>query len=92
MNTFIKTLFADSYELFLHETLDAFWSECTNFNNNIDTFDSNEFIYISKDIHDGNSNTWHQKYSLPCTKVFGFFIFMNKFKIYWDRIFRVFMG
>ena len=26
----------------------------------------------SKDISDGNSHLWHQKYSLPFTKVFGF--------------------
>ena len=61
MNTFIKTLFADSYELFLHETLDTFWSECTNFNNNIDTFDSNKFIWNIKYIRDGNIHMRHQK-------------------------------
>ena len=24
------------------------------------------------DIRDGDSNSWHHKYSLPCTKVIGF--------------------
>ena len=35
-------------------------------------FDSNEFIWNSKDIRDGNSHIWHQKYSLPPTIVLGF--------------------
>ena len=26
----------------------------------------------SKNIKDGNSHLWNQKYSLPCTKVLGF--------------------
>ena len=29
-------------------------------------------IWKSKDLKDGNSHLWHQKYSLPCTKVLGF--------------------
>ena len=27
-----------------------------------------------KDIRDGNSHWWHQKYSLPCTKAIGFVV------------------
>ena len=61
VNIAINTLFDDSSEKELHETLDAFWSEYTNFNHNIDHFDSNKFIWSSKDIHDGNSHIWHQK-------------------------------
>ena len=34
----------------------------------------NEFIRNSKDISDGNSHLWHQKQSLPCTKVIGFVV------------------
>ena len=30
------------------------------------------FIWNSKDVTDGNSHIWHQKYSLPSTKVLGF--------------------
>ena len=32
----------------------------------------NIFIWNSKDITDGNSHLWHQKYSLPSTKFLGF--------------------
>ena len=72
MNTVIKILFAGSTEKDLHETLDTFWRKYKNFNNKNDHFDSDEFIWNSKDISDGNSNIWHQKYSLPSTKVLGF--------------------
>ena len=37
-----------------------------------DPFDSNDFIWTSKDMTDGNSRLWHQKYSLPSTKVLVF--------------------
>ena len=41
VNTVIKSLFSGSTEKELHETLDTFWSEHTNFNHNNDRFDSN---------------------------------------------------
>ena len=72
VNNVIKTLFAGSTEKELHGDLDTFWIENTNFNQKKDPFDSNEFIWNSKDISDGNSHIWHQKYSLPSTKVLGF--------------------
>ena len=72
MNNVIKTLFAGSTEKGLHRNLDTLWDKYTLFNNKNDPFDSNEFIWNSKDITDGNSNLWHQKYSLPSTKVIGF--------------------
>ena len=53
-------------------TQDIFWNQYTDFDNNIGSFDAEEFIWKSKDIKDGNSNLWHQKYSLHCTKVLGF--------------------
>ena len=56
----------------LHVTRDMFWCEYTNFNHKNDPFDSNEFIWNSKYISDGNSHIWYQKYSLPSTKVLGF--------------------
>ena len=40
VNTFINTLFSNLYDDELNETIDTFWSEYTNFNNNIDPFDS----------------------------------------------------
>ena len=53
-------------------TQDIFWTEYTEFDNKIGSFDTDEFIWKIKDIRDGNSHLWHQKYSLPCTKVIGF--------------------
>ena len=40
-NNVIKTLFVGSTEKYLHEILDAFWSEYTNFNHKNYPFDSN---------------------------------------------------
>ena len=56
----------------MNVTLDIFWTEYTEFDNKIGSFDEYEFIWKSKDISDGNSHFWHQKYSLPFTKVLGF--------------------
>ena len=56
VNNVIKTLFAGSTEKELHGTLDTFWSKYTLFNHMNYTFDSNEFIWNSKDITDGNSH------------------------------------
>ena len=50
-------------------TQEIFWTEYTEFDKNIGSFDDDEFIWKSKDIKYGNSNFWHQRYSLPCTKV-----------------------
>ena len=69
VNNFIKTLFYGSSEKDLHGNLDTFWSEYKKFHHKNNHFDSNEFIWSSKDIRDGNSHLCHQKYSLPCTKV-----------------------
>ena len=56
----------------MNVTLDMFWTEYTDFDNKIGSFDADGFIWKSKDISDGNSHLWHQKYSLPFTKVLGF--------------------
>ena len=68
----IKRLFSGSSEEEMNVTLDMFWTEYTDFDNNIGSFEADEFIWKSKDISDGNSNLWHQKYSLPFTKVLSF--------------------
>ena len=81
VNNVIKSLFSGSTEKELHESLDMFWSEYTNFNQNNDPFDGNEFIWNSKDISDVNSHLWHQKYSLPSTKVLGFVAWRVTLKI-----------
>ena len=49
-----------------------FWTEYTDFDKKIGSFDADEFTRKSKDIKYGNSNLWHQKYSFPCNKVLGF--------------------
>ena len=72
VNTVINSLFIGSTEKELYETLDTFWSKYTNFNHKNDPFDSNEFIWNSKDISDVNSHIWHHKYSLPSNRVLGF--------------------
>ena len=53
-------------------TQDIFCTEYTDFDDNNGSFDGGEFIWKSKDIRDGKSHLWHQKYSLTCTKVLGF--------------------
>ena len=37
-------------------TRDIFWTEYTNFDNKIGSFDADEFMWKSKHIIDGNSN------------------------------------
>ena len=54
-------------------TQDILWTEYTDFDYKIGSFDADEFILKIKDTKDGNSNFWYQKYSLPCTNVLGFF-------------------
>ena len=49
VNNAIKILYDGSSEKGLNETLDTFWSEYTKFNHNNDPYDSNEFIWSSKD-------------------------------------------
>ena len=61
MDTVIKNFFDRSFEEYFNKTLDTFWSECTQLNHKNDPFFSNEFISISKDIHDGNIHLCHQK-------------------------------
>ena len=56
-----KPFFSGSTEKELHGALDTFWSEYTLFNKNNDPFGSNEFIWNSKYISDGNSHLWNQK-------------------------------
>ena len=67
----MKTLF---HGLSLEEisvTQDIFCTDYNDFYNKNGKFDGNEFIWKSEDIRDGNNHLWHQKHSLPCTKVLG---------------------
>ena len=72
VNNVIKKLFSGSSEDEMSVTQDIFFTGYTDFDNKIGSFDADEFIWKSKDIKDGNIHLWHQKYSLPCTKVLGF--------------------
>ena len=63
-------------------TLDTFWIDYTDLNNNNCPFDGDNFIWISKNIHDGNCHLWYQKYSIPCTEVLGFLACIVTLK-YW---------
>ena len=56
----------------MNVTPDVFWTEYTAFDNKVGSYDYDESIWKSKDISDGNSHLWNQKYSLPFTKVLGF--------------------
>ena len=53
---FIKTLFHGRSEDKMSVTQDIFWTEYTDFDNNIGSFDADEFIWKNKDIKYGNSN------------------------------------
>ena len=74
VNNVIKTLFHGVPEDKIAVTQDIFWTEYTEFDNNIGSFDTDEFIWKSKDIRNGNSHLWHQKCSLPCTKILVFLV------------------
>ena len=56
VNSIIKTLFSGSSEDEMSVTQDIFWTEYTDFDNNIGSFDGDEFIWERKDIKDGNSH------------------------------------
>ena len=58
-----------------------FWTDYTDFYNNNGSFYGDEFILKSKDIINGNSHLWHQKYLLPCHKVLGFVAYQVKSKV-----------
>ena len=64
VNNLIKTLFHGLSEDEMDFTLDLFWTDYTDFDKNNGSFDGNAFIWKSKDIRDGNSHLWNQKYSL----------------------------
>ena len=53
-------------------TIDLFWTEYTASDNQNGPFGADEFIWKSKEICDGNSYLWHQKYSIPCTNILAF--------------------
>ena len=74
VNNSIKTIFHGVSEYEMDVTQVTFWTDYTEFDNKIGSFDGDEFIWKRKDIRDGNGHWWHQKYSLPCNKVLGFVV------------------
>ena len=56
VNSVIKTLFYGASEEEMAVTLNLFWTEYTEFDNKIGSFDANEFIWEKKDIRYGNSH------------------------------------
>ena len=66
----------------MNVNLDMFWTEYTDFDNKVGSYDADEFIWKRNDIIDGNSHLWHQKYSLPFTKVLGFFLHVESYQRY----------
>ena len=48
----IKRLFSGSSEDDMNVTLDMFWTEYTDFDNKIGSFDADEFIWKTKDMSD----------------------------------------
>ena len=72
VNNVIKKLFSGASEEEMNVTLDLFRTEYTAFDNKVGSYDADEFTCKIKDISDGNSHLWHQKYSLSFTKVLGF--------------------
>ena len=71
-NNVIKTLFSGASEDEMSLTQDIFWTDYTDFDNKISSFDADAFIWKSKDVKDGHSHFWHQKHSLPCNKFISF--------------------
>ena len=55
----------------MDDILDLFWSEFEDFRNQRGDF-SNLSLFRSKSAKAGKSHMWHEKYSLPYTKVLGF--------------------
>ena len=56
----IKTLFSGSSEEEMNVTIDMFWTEYTDFDNKIGSYDADEFIWKSKDIIDATNDCCHQ--------------------------------
>ena len=50
VNNVIKTLFSGAFEDETSVTQDIFWTEYTDFDNTIVSFDADEFIWKNKDI------------------------------------------
>ena len=81
VNVFIKASSHGIYNDEINDNIDTFWSEYTDFNDKNGPFAGDDLIWISKDILKVNSNIWHQKYYLPCTKVIIFVACNVRYKL-----------
>ena len=81
VNNLIKMLFHGLSDDEIYFTLELFCTDYTDLDKKNGLLDGDEFICTSKDIRYGNSHLWHQKYSLPCTKVLGFLAYRVTSKV-----------
>ena len=68
-NNVIKTFLDGISDDDINYTLDKFWNDSIGFHLKNCPFYGDDFIWRRKYIQDRNSHLWHQKYSLPFTKV-----------------------
>ena len=60
VNNVIETLFHGLYVYEIAVTQDLFWTEYTEFDNKVGSFDGDEFIWKINNIRDGKSHLWHK--------------------------------
>jgi len=70
MEAVITKMFAYDVNADIPSLIDTFWNEYKHFMNKTGPF-SNKARWASKDALNGNSDLWHEKYSLPHTSVLG---------------------
>lgn len=67
----INKLYAHKVEANMAEIIDTFWNEHKDFCNKAGVFNRQNRWNVM-DVVIGNSHIWHEKYSLPYTKVLGY--------------------
>ena len=70
MEEVITKMYSHDVNADVPELIDTFWNEYKHFQNKTGPF-SNKARWASKDAINGNSDLWHEKYSLPHTEVLG---------------------
>lgn len=69
MDRVLTKLYANDTDEDRYQKIDTFWSEYSLFKNKLSPY-NRPHIWNSHDIHN-SSHLWHEKYSLPFTKVLG---------------------
>ena len=80
-NNVIKTFLNGISDDDINYTLDKFWNDYIGFHHKNCMFFGDDFIWRIKYIQDRNIHLWHQKYSLPFTKVLSIVACRVKLKI-----------